>query len=209
MRTTSFLPAAALVAAMLLSGCNENQTAQDGTKNSSGGAAATFTLPSGTAIEVTLASTISSKDAGVGDAWGGSVRTAAFHDGRNVIPAGSSVSGIVKSVRPAVKGDRAMLDLELTSITVDGHSYPVRGVTESVVAGSTRARNLGAIAGSAAAGALIGNAASGTTKGTVVGAVVGGGVATGVVAASDGYQVVLKPGIATTFTTSDALAVRL
>jgi hypothetical protein len=38
--------------------------------------------------------------------------------------------------------------------------------------------------------------------------VVGGGVATGVVAASDGYQVLLKPGIALTFTTSEAMAVR-
>jgi hypothetical protein len=38
--------------------------------------------------------------------------------------------------------------------------------------------------------------------------VVGGGVATGVVAASDGYQVVLKSGTPLTFTTSEAVAVR-
>jgi hypothetical protein len=101
-----------------------------------------------------------------------------------------------------------MLDLGVTAITVAGHRYPVHASTESIVAGSTRARNLGAIAGSAAAGALIGTAVSHSTEGAVVGAVVGGGVATGVVAASDGYQVELKPGIALTFTTNEAMAVR-
>jgi hypothetical protein len=84
----------------------------------------------------------------------------------------------------------------------------VHGGTEAVIAGSTRARNLGAIAGSAAAGALVGKAVSGTGKGALIGGVIGGGVATGVVAASDGYQVVLKPGTALTFTTSEVIAVR-
>jgi hypothetical protein len=118
------------------------------------------------------------------------------------------VSGSVVSVKPAVKGDRAMLDLGLTSITIDGHRYDVHGSTEAIVAGSTRARNLGAIAGSAAAGAVIGKAISHSTKGAVVGAVVGAGAATGVVSQSDGYQVVLKPGMSLTFTTSEAVAVR-
>jgi hypothetical protein len=84
----------------------------------------------------------------------------------------------------------------------------VHGGTESIIAGSPRARNLGAIAGSAAGGALIGKAVSGSNKGALIGAVVGGGVATGVVAASDGYQVLLKPGTEITFTTSEAVAVR-
>ena len=49
---------------------------------------------------------------------------------------------------------------------------------------------------------------SGTGKGAVIGGIIGGGVATGVVAASDGYQVVLKPGTVLTFTTSEVVAVR-
>ena len=123
-------------------------------------------------------------------------------------PAGSLVSGTVSGVRAAQKGDRAMLDLALTSINVGGHHYTVHGSTEAIVAGSTRARNLGAIAGAAAAGALIGHAVSGSTKGTIIGGVVGGGAATGVVAASDGYQVVLKSGTPLTFTTNESVAVR-
>jgi hypothetical protein len=101
-----------------------------------------------------------------------------------------------------------MLDLGLTSITVASHRYAVHGKTGAIIAGSTRARNLGAIAGSAAGGALIGKAVSGTNKGAVIGGVVGGGVATGVVAAADGYQVVLEEGTPLTFTTTAAVAVR-
>jgi hypothetical protein len=119
------------------------------------------------------------------------------------------VAGLVTSVTPARKGDRAMLDLGLASVTVDGRSYMVSGTTEAVVAGSTRARNLGAIAGGAAAGALIGQAVSGSTKGTLIGAVLGGGAATGVVSQTRGYQVVLKPGMPITFTTQSPVAVRI
>jgi hypothetical protein len=207
MRHTRFISSVALVAATLLSGCNEQKLAQNGNSTTSTRTTTiqTSTMPSGTSLDVQLATSLTSKTASVGDAWSGSII-----NGREGIPAGSLVSGTVTSVTPARKGDRAMLDLGLTSITVDGRSYRVGGSTEAIIAGSTRARNLGAIAGGAAAGALIGRAVSGgSNKGTIIGAVVGGGTATGVVAASDGYQVVLKPGIALNFTTNEAVAVRL
>lgn len=208
MRHSLSISAVALIAIAALSGCNETKTASNDTTGNSGSNVAMLTLPSGTSIDITLATALTSKNASVGDAWTGSVQTPAYFDGQNVIPVGSSVSGTVTSVRPALKGDRAMLDLGMNSFTVDGRGYRVNGSMEAIVAGSTRARNLGAIAGSAAAGALVGQAVSGSTKGTVVGAVVGGGVATGVVAASDGYQVVLKPGVLLSFTTDEAVAVR-
>jgi len=77
-----------------------------------------------------------------------------------------------------------------------------------VIAGSTRARNLGAIGAATAAGAVIGHAIGGSGKGTLIGAVVGGGAATGVVAETKGYQVVLKQGTSLTFTTTQSVAVR-
>jgi hypothetical protein len=203
MRHVHFISCVALVAATVLSGCRtEQQVAQNDTNNY-------LTLPSGTSVDVTLVTPLTSKTASVGTAWTGTTRTASVLDGRNVIPAGSAVSGTVSAVKAAQKGDRAMLDLGLTSITVAGHRYTVHGSTEAIIAGSTRARNLGAIAGSAAGGALIGKAVSGTGKGALIGGVIGGGVATGVVAASDGYQVVLKQGTPLTFTTSERVAVRL
>ena len=199
MRHSHWFFIVALVAAAGLSGCNEPKVAQKGTESPSN----SLTVPSGTSLDVTLGTALSSETASAGTAWSGTVV-----NGQAGIPAGSSVAGTVISVKPAKKGDRAMIDLGMTSLEISGRRYAVHGSTEAIVAGSTRARNLGAIAGSAAAGALIGQAVSGSTKGTIAGAVVGGGVATGVVAASDGYQVVLKPGIALTFTTSEAVAVR-
>lgn len=202
MRHSHWISSIALVAAVGLSGCKGDgqavQTDGNGTSTS-----ARLTIPSGTSIDVTVNTNLSSKTANVGDSWTGSVA-----NGGSALPSGSEVSGTVTGAKPAKKGDRAMLDLGLSSITIAGHRYTVHGSTEAIIAGSTRARNLGAIAGSAGAGALIGKAVSGTTKGAVIGGVIGGGVATGVVAASDGYQVVLKPGTVLTFTTSEVVAVR-
>jgi hypothetical protein len=204
MRYTPFVLSVALVAATALSGCNEQQVAGSASNTSSQTHVAQLMVPSGTSIEIALATALSSETANAGSAWSGSVL-----NGADGIPAGSSVAGTVTAVKPARKGDRAMLDLGLTSITVDGHRYAVHGSTEAIIAGSTRARNLGAIAGSAVAGALVGKAVSGgSNKGTIIGAVVGGGAATGVVASSDGYQVVLKSGTPLTFTTNESVAVR-
>jgi hypothetical protein len=204
MRRTLFLLGVTLVVAVALSGCNEEQTAGSATNTSSQARVAHQTVPSGTSIEVTLGTPLTSESASIGNTWTGTVL-----NGVTGIPSGSSVEGTVVGVRPARKGDRAMLDLGLTGITVAGHRYAVHGTTEAIIAGSTRARNLGAIAGSAAAGALIGKAASGSNKGTIIGAVVGAGTATGVVASSDGYQVVLKSGTPLVFTTNQSVAVRL
>jgi hypothetical protein len=212
MRHAQLMVVVALVAVTVLSGCRSDQTvAQNGTSSPSSSAnrAAQLTVPSGTSVEVTLATALTSETANVGDAWSGSIRNASVLNGHSVIPAGSSVAGTVTSVKPARKGDRALLNLGLTSITVDGHSYRVHGSMEAIVAGSPRARNLGAIAGGAAAGALIGQAVSGSTKGTIIGAVVGGGAATGVVSQTKGWQVVLKEGTPLTFTTNEPVAVRL
>lgn len=209
MRRTPFILIAMLVAATVLSGCRNDQVAQNGTSTPTETTVAHLNVPSGTSVDITLATALTSETASVGDAWNGSVQNAVTIDGKNIIPAGSSVVGTVTSVKPAHKGDRAMLELGLTSISVDGHSYRVEGTMEPVIAGSTRARNLGAIGAATAAGALVGNAVGGSTKGTVIGAVVGGGAATGVVSQTKGWQVVLKDGTPLTFTTHESVAVRL
>ena len=213
MRHTRIVTCAALIATAVLSGCRGDDPGTATASNPASGSqsshrAAELNLPSGTPIEVTLNTRLSSETASIGDAWSGSVRNASVVDGRSVVPAGSSASGTVSGVTAAHKGNRAMLDLQLTSISVGEHHYTVRGGTESVIAGSPRARNLGAIAASTVAGGIIGHAVGGNTKGTVIGGLIGGGVATGVVAKSSGYQVVLKEGTPLTFTTSEAVAVR-
>lgn len=206
MRISHILIGVAMVAVFALSGCrSDDKTALAATDKPT---VATLNVPSGTSLDVTLATRISSETAHVGDSWSGTIGNGTSVDGRNVIPAGSRASGTVSGVTAAHKGNRAMLDLQLNSISVGNHDYRVRGATEAVIAGSPRARNLGAIAASTVAGAIIGHAVGGDTKGTVIGGVIGGGVATGVVAKSSGYQVVLKEGTALTFTTNEAVAVR-
>ena len=196
----------ALSATVALTSCNEKseQASLAGRGKVESFPVTTMTMPSGTVLEITLDTALSSESASVGDQWSGTITSG--HEG---IPVGSTVLGTVTSVKAAKKGDRAVLGLGMTAIRVDGRKTAVHGTTEAIEAGSTRARNLGAIAGSAAAGALVGNAVSGTKTGTVVGAVAGAGVATGVVAGSQGYQVVLKSGTPLTFTTTEAMAVRL
>jgi hypothetical protein len=210
-RVHVILSSAALLAAVVFSGCSSGDpAAQAATKSGSGSVpyVASLTLPSGTVLDVTLNTSVSSENANVGDTWSGSIRNASIVDGKNVIPAGSSVAGTVLSVTSARKGDRAALDLVMNSVTVGDHTYKIHGTTDAVVAGSPRARNLGAIAGSAAAGALIGKAVGGSGKDALIGGIVGGGVATGVVAGTKGWQVVLKEGTPLTFTTNEAVAVR-
>lgn len=194
----------AVAATLAVSGCrNDQQAAQNAGSGTVTSNVAHVTVPSGTPLEVTLGTALSSESASVGDAWTGSIV-----NGRAGIPAGSAVSGTVSAVRAAQKGNRAMLDLALTHISVGGRSYRVHGSTEAIVAGSPRARNLGAIGAATAAGAVVGHAIGGSGKGTLIGAIVGGGAATGVVSQTKGWQVVLKSGTPLTFTTSEAVAVR-
>jgi hypothetical protein len=166
-----------------------------------------ITVPSGTGVTITLSTKISSETAQVGDTWTGVVKDNVVVDGKTVIPAGSTVSGVVTSVKPAEKGDRAMLDLGIDAMSVEGQQYAAHATTEAIVAGSTRARNVGAVAGGAAAGALIGRAVGGSGKGALIGGLLGGAAAGGAVAKSKGYQVELKEGTELTFKTAQPVVI--
>ena len=166
-----------------------------------------ITVPAGTAITVTVSTPLSSETAQVGDTWTGVVKDNVVVGEKTVIPAGSAVSGTVSAVKSAAKGDRAMLDLAIGSMMVEGAGYTANATTTAIVAGSTRARNLGAIAGGAGAGALIGGAVGGK-KGALIGGLLGGAGAGGAVAKSKGYQVVLKEGTELTFSTSEAVNIK-
>ena len=160
-------------------------------------------VPAGTTFSVRLTSTVNSEHAQVGDSWTGVVVSPVLVGSRVVVEEGSTVEGVVTGSQEAKRGSRAMLDLAVRSVHVDGRDRDVEAVTEPVIAGSPRARNLGAIAGGVAAGALIGKAIGGDGKDAAVGGLIGGAAATGLVAKSKGYQVVLKPGTVMTFTVSN------
>lgn len=155
-------------------------------------------VPAGTAIAITMNTALTSETAQPGDAWTGTVKEPLIIGTSAPIPAGSTVHGVVRAAKPAEKGDRAMLLLAITSVEVNGHSQDLDATADSLIAGSTRARNVGAVAGGAAAGAILGKAIGGN-KGALIGGVLGaGGTAVGV-SKTKGYQSTVKEGQEITF----------
>ncbi len=157
-------------------------------------AAPTATIAAGTGLKITVGAALSSETATIGQEWQGSIAEAVTVGNLAPFPAGSVVHGIVDGVKPAAKGDRAVLVLRITSIEANGKSHSLSATADSIVAGSTRARNVGAVAGGAAAGALIGKAVGGSGKGALIGGLLGGVAATGAVASSKGFQATVKEG---------------
>lgn len=166
------------------------------------------TVPQGTAIKVAVAARVTSETAQPGDTWTGTVQEPVVIGDRVAIPAGSTVTGVVAGAKGAEKGSRAFLVLAVKSVDVNGKTYSVSASADSLVAGSTRARNVGAVAGGAAAGALLGKAIGGSNKGALIGGLIGAAGATGAVAASKGYQVEVKEGAEMTFNVNTAVTMR-
>jgi len=165
-------------------------------------------VDAGTALNVAIDSQISSETSNVGDTWTGTLKDNIIVGDRVVFPAGSTVTGTVTEAVPAQKGTLARLGVAITAITANGNKTAVEAGTEPIEAGSPRARNLGAIAGGAAAGALIGRAVGGSGKGALIGGLIGAAGAGAGVAKSKGYQVVLKEGTVVTFNVKQSVTVR-
>ncbi|HTK32715.1 MAG TPA: hypothetical protein VL332_12225 [Candidatus Saccharimonadaceae bacterium] len=157
------------------------------------------TIPEGTGMSISVDAELTSETAHEGDTWSGTVKDPVVVGSAAPIPAGSTVTGVIAGVHPAEKGTRAVLVLAISSVNVNGKSVTLHATADSIVAGSTRARNLGAIGGGAAAGALLGKALGGSGKSAVIGGILGGAAATGAVAASKGYQATVKAGQVLTF----------
>jgi hypothetical protein len=167
--------------------------------------APSITMGAGTSVKIEITAAITSETAQQGDAWTGTVKENVIVGNRVVIPAGSTVNGVVNGSTPAKKGDRAMLLLGINSVNVDGKDIMVRGSTDSIIAGSTRARNVGTVGAGAAAGAVIGHAIGGSGKGSLIGGLIGAAATSAIVSGTKGYQVTIKPGAEITFQTDEAV----
>jgi hypothetical protein len=82
--------------------------------------AGALTVPTGTRITVRLVSALSSETAHAGDPWSGTVAGAVKVGNREMIPAGSTVRGVVTGAHPAGVGTRAMLDLAIQDVSSGG-----------------------------------------------------------------------------------------
>jgi hypothetical protein len=136
-------------------------------------------IPAGTPLVIRIDQRISVKTSRAGERFTGEVvESISTSDNRVVVPKLSPVDGVVdvSHRRGHFKG-RSLLELRLTSLTLNGIKYPLatRDLTQSKRGKGRRSTAL--IGGGAGLGMLVGGVASGGV-GLVVGGLVGGGAGT-------------------------------
>jgi len=132
-------------------------------------------VPAGTVLTVRTGQALSSKTSQAGQTFLATLAQPVSVAGKTALPVGSTVNGTVVTAKEKgkIKGE-GELSLALTSISVGGHTYPLKtGVWSSTVKGKGK-RTAATTAGGAAGGALIGGLAGGG-KGAGIGALVGAG----------------------------------
>ncbi|MDE3169057.1 MAG: hypothetical protein KGL75_02855 [Acidobacteriota bacterium] len=136
------------------------------------------TVPSSTAIHVTLNTALSSNHSNPGDRFEATVSQAVVVDGMTVIPKGAEATGVVvDSLRSGKMEKRAHLLVALETVTVDGSLYHIRTASNARIERPHRNHNLKMIGSGAGAGAIIG-AIAGGGAGALIGAPIGAGAGT-------------------------------
>ena len=141
----------------------------------------TISIPAGTNLTVRVDQRISVKSSRTGDRFTGEVVDPVLGPDNGVlVPKGAQVGGIVDAShrRGHFKG-RSLLELRLTSLTLNGTEYPLETRDISRSKKGKGRRSAGLIAGGSGLGMLVGGVASGGV-GLLVGGLVGGGAGTAV-----------------------------
>jgi hypothetical protein len=139
-----------------------------------------LTVPAGTMLAIRVDQRISVKSSRAGDTFTGELVEPVLNPDDNsvIIPKGAAVGGVVDAShrRGHFKG-RSLLELRLTSLTLNGTQYPLttRDLAESKKGKGRRSAAM--IGGGAGLGMLVGGVATGGV-GLVVGGLVGGGAGT-------------------------------
>ena len=137
------------------------------------------TIPAGTDLAIRVDQRISVKTSHAGDTFTGEVVSPIVGaNGNTLVPKGTSVEGVVDAskARGHFKG-ASLLELRLTSMTLDGTRYPVRTADLTQHKKGKGKRSAAMIGGGAGLGMLIGGIASGGT-GLLLGGLAGGGAGT-------------------------------
>lgn len=154
-------------------------------QNSSG----EITLPAGQPLLVRMIDDVDSTKNHVGDIFHASLETDLNVDGVLVARKGSDVYGkLVTSQQSGKFAGHSELQLELTSMMIDGRSYPLVSSDYNVQGKGRGADTAKKVGGMAAVGAIIG-AIAGGGKGAAIGAAAGGATGAGVQVLTKGDQV--------------------
>ena len=177
------------------------------------GILATFTLcaatvPVGATLKVRLQNSVSSASAKSGQAFSAVLSEPLVLEGKTICPKGANLKGVVaKAVASGRLSTPAELYLRLTSIEINGASYPITTSTTGRKGESHKKRDTVAIGGGAGLGAVIGGIAGGG-KGAAIGAAAGAGAGTVGAAATGKKDIEYPVETALTFTLKQALTVK-
>ncbi len=156
-------------------------------QESSGGA--TVTLPAGTDLTIRMVDSVDTDRNQVGDTFQATLQEPISVGSQVVVPRGADVRGrIAYSKESGRATGQSELLLELTELSFNGKTYPLRTSDYQEVGSSRGARTAKAAGGTAALGAIIG-AIAGGGKGAAIGAATGGAVGTGVAVMSKGQTI--------------------
>ena len=148
-------------------------------------------VPVGTEFDVRLQQSLSSSTAQVEDRFHVTTLVDLREGDRVIVPAGSTMRGIVSSVNKAGRVDRkGSMTVTFDQLTIKGRTYPIQAtVTEAIESEGIKAE-AGRIGAGAGVGAIIGGILGGF-KGAMAGILIGGG---GTIAATEGTDVTLPAG---------------
>ena len=148
-------------------------------------------LPVGQELDLRLQERLSSETATPEQRFEATTAVDVMQGDRLLIPAGSTVRGVVRSVDKAGNIDRTgKLTLAFDQISVRGRNYPVRAMATQVFESRGIKDEAKTVGTGGAVGAIIGGIIGGL-KGALIGAAVGAG---GVIVATEGKDVMLEQG---------------
>ncbi len=164
-------------------------------------------VPSGTAITISLGSSIGSKLSKQGDTFTGSVAKDVTVGSAVAIPQGAAVTGTVADAKPLGKfKGGAVLQVSIDSIRINGADVPVQAAARSFSEKGKGKRTAVLTGGGAALGGIIG-ALAGGGKGAAIGAAAGAGAGAGGSAFTGNKEIVLPAESDLTFELSQPLEV--
>ena len=148
-------------------------------------------VPAGQEIDVRVERELSSATAQTEDRFTATTAVDLYQGNDVLIPAGSTLRGVVSSVNKATRTDRkGSLTVAFDQITVRGRNYPIRGTVTQALESEGIKGEAAKIGAGAGVGAIIGGILGGA-KGALLGVLIGGG---GTIAATEGKDVVLPSG---------------
>jgi hypothetical protein len=162
-------------------------------------------VPAGQEIDVSIERELSSETAQVEDRFTATTMVDLYQGNEVLIPAGSTMRGVVSSVNKATRTDRkGSLTVAFDQVTIRGRNYPIRATVTQAIESEGIKGEAAKIGAGAGVGAIIGGILGGT-KGALLGVLIGGG---GTIAATEGKDAVLPPGTILRVRFDQALQIR-